>query len=95
MKKIALILILLFITSTAGADKLRVPFDCYPKEIQKMFLARGIQLDLDGNDRTRDSWGFIQNEGASYIIYTYKAINDEELTIVREIVLESLCSQEN
>ena len=85
MKKLITI-ILILIATTAHADKLIIPFDCYPTEVQEKFLTEGIKLDLDGNERTQESWGFLKNEGNQFIIYTYNSITIEELDIVMEIL---------
>jgi len=68
------------------ADKLIVPFDCYPKEIQSGFAEAGMKLDLSGNDRTRESWGFIVNEGSQFVIYTYKNATPEDFKIIMDII---------
>jgi hypothetical protein len=49
-------LLLILITTTAFADKIIIPFDIYPKEIQIDFAQRGLKLDLDRNERTREHW---------------------------------------
>ena len=70
------------------ADKLRIPFSCFPKEIQLDFQRKGLKLDLNGNDRTRDSWGFIMNEGNQYVIFTYRSLNNEDFDTVSEILFD-------
>lgn len=69
----------------AFSDKLIIPFDCYPKEIQVSFAEAGRKLDLSGNDRTRESWGFIVNEGSQFTIYTYKSATPEDFKIMMDI----------
>ena len=76
---------MMLVANTAFSDKLIIPFDCYPKEIQAKFADTGRKLDLSGNDRTQDSWGFIVNEGTNYTIYTYKSASDEDLRVVMSI----------
>ncbi len=91
MKKLIIALILIFLlTGTAYCDKLQVPFSCYPKQLQEVFAGQGIKLDLDGNDRTPESWGFLKNEGAEYYIYTYYAVTEEGLMIVMDLIWEHM-----
>lgn len=82
-----IILILLFITTTAYADQFEIPFSCYPKQLQKQFADEGKKLDLSGNDRTLESWGFIENKGTTFIIYTYKSATDEDFTLIMKLVM--------
>ena len=89
MKKLIIALILLLITTPVFPDKLHVPFSVYPKEIQKVFADKGLKLDLNGNDRTRDSWGFIDNQGSFYYIYTYENLTSDELMLVMDIIWEN------
>ena len=78
---------MLVLATSAFADKFIVPFPCYPKEIQQDFKDRGYKLDLDSNERTQDSWGFLKNEGSQYIIYTYRSVpkNDNALYMLLDI----------
>ena len=78
--------LLLISTNLVFADKLKIPYSCYPKEIQANFLDIGRKLDLSGNDRTRDSWGFLVNEGSEFTIYTYKGATEEDLKAVMDII---------
>ena len=84
MKK--LLILLFFIPLTLLADEFRFPFSPYPKEIQARFAEYDKKLDLTGNDRTKESWGFIESKGTSFIIYTYRTATDEELDIIMDIV---------
>ena len=86
MKKYILFLVLFLFVSGLFADELTIPFPCYPKKIQEKFAEYGMKLDLSGNDRTSDSWGFLENKGAEFIIYTYKPVTKEELSIIMKIV---------
>lgn len=87
MKKLIFIVILLMATSCL-ADTIQIPFSCYPKEIQKKFAATGRKLDLTGNDRDVNSWGFIDNKGTHYDIVTYNQISVNELKEIQKIVME-------
>ena len=78
MRKIGLIFIILLLSNTAFADLLEVPFGCYPKVLQEEFKKEGFKLDLDANERTKDSWGFIVSKGSEYLIYTYYPIKRED-----------------
>ena len=88
MKIISLFLILFLFCNLALADELLISFSCYPKLLQERFAEVNLKLDLDGNDRTKDSWGYLKNEGAGYIIYTYRSATKEELSLVLKIARE-------
>ena len=45
--------------------------------------------DLDGNDRTRESWGFLKNEGNKFVIFTYRNCSPQELQTILEIIMEA------
>jgi len=88
LKKLILIILFCLITTVAFADKFIIPFSIYPKELQAKFKEHNIKLDLSGNDRTEDSFGFIKNEGTSYTIYTYFNATDEEMNLILDILME-------
>ncbi len=88
MKIIILITTLLLFFNIATADELSIPFSCFPRELQAKFAEHNLKLDLGGNDRTWDSWGFLENKGGSYIIYTYRSVTKEELNLVMKIAGE-------
>lgn len=77
---------LLFITSNVYADKLCIPFSTYPKAIQKEFARVGKKLDLDANNRTESSWGFLVNKGTEFELYTYQNVTLEELDLIDEVI---------
>ena len=85
MKKLFILIAILLITSSAYSDELRIPFQCFPKDLQMDFEDAGLKLDLSANDRTKDSWGFVVSKGSSYSIFTYKAITKDEMELVRKI----------
>jgi len=86
---LTLLLVFLF-CNTGICDKLIIPFDCYPKELQKKFAQTGRKLDLSGNDRTKDSWGFVTSEGMQFYIYTYKPATKEDFNIIRKIIFNKM-----
>lgn len=88
-----LIVLILLSCSLAQADQLVIPFGCYPKELQEDFAKEGHKLDLDGNDRDKDSWGFLRNEGNQYVIYTYLPVNKEEFQLFLKIILKNARGQ--
>lgn len=88
MKKYIIVLILLFITVTASADKLIISNTVYPRALQEEFAKNGVKLDLSGNDRTEDSWGFIENRGTEFWIFTYKNATMEDFDLVDKITNE-------
>lgn len=96
MKIILIILFLSILITSAFADELQVPFSCYPKVLQELFAEKGYKLDLDGSERTPDSWGYLYNKGANYTIFTYETITEQDFIVVREIVFkEQLLQKEN
>ena len=84
--KTIIVLVLLLVTTICSADELRIPYSCYPRELQQRFLDKGYIVDLSSVDRTRESWGFIVNEGSQYKIYTYKSVTKEELQDIMELI---------
>lgn len=82
------ILLIICTWTTVLADQFIVPFDCYPKELQAEFAERGVKLDLDPNERTKDSWGFLKNEGSQHIIYTYRPATEREMMMLLEMYRE-------
>lgn len=89
LARLGLVVLFLMIHTTSFADMVSIPFSCYPKKMQASFEKRGYKLDLDGNDRTEDSWGFIVNKGNKFEVYTYKPITVEELEMLREVTWET------
>lgn len=90
MKIIFLILISILFFNIAFCDQLEIPYSCYPKILQERFADNNLKLDLSGNDRTQDSWGFIENKGTSYKIFTYRSVTPEELSLIMKIARESI-----
>ncbi len=88
MKIIILLLISILFFNIAFCDELRIPYSCFPKALQAKFSEHNLKLDLDGNDRTQGSWGFLKNEGAKYTIYTYRSVTTDELNLVMKIAGE-------
>ena len=87
---LTLLLTMCLSVNIAFADKLQIPFSCYPKKVQAVFMEYGLKLDLDGNDRTPESWGFLKNEGSEFWLYTYRGVTTEELEFIRDIMWECL-----
>ena len=59
------LLTMCLLVNMAFADKLQVPFPCYPKKMQTVYAKHGIKLDLNAEDRTSPAW-FIRK------LYQYK-----------------------
>ena len=70
----------------ATADEIKIPFSCYPKILQSKLEEKGYKLDLSGNDRTEESWGFLENKGTSFSIFTYQPVTEEELQMISGVV---------
>ena len=81
------LLVLLLFATNCFADEFRIPLRCHPKELQNHFAETGRKLDLSGNDETRDSWGFIENKGSSFVIYTYRAATDEDMALILKVII--------
>ena len=84
----AFLLLALFFACNAHADKLTLPFGCYPRELQAKFEEYDIKLDLDGADRTYDSWGYLHNEGNKFTLYSYRSATLDDMEIINEICHE-------
>ena len=85
--RIFIIGLILLITTLSYADEISVPFACYPKKVQEVFALNNLKLDLSGNDRTPESWGFIENKGTSFTLYSYKTLTKDELKRIENIIL--------
>lgn len=83
----AIIFTFLFI-SFVFADELRIPFPCWPKELQEEFAKTERKLDLRDGERTNNSWAFLKNKGSSYVIYTYYSVTPEDFEAIRKITHE-------
>jgi len=88
MKKFITFIILLFIVNISFADTFKIPQECYPKEIQKLFRKKGYKLEVTSEKRSKDSWGFLRNEGNEFSICTYKSVTEKELKDMLEIMNE-------
>lgn len=86
MKKIALIIILMLIAGYAIADEIICPFTTYPREVQKRFAEHGYKVDLDGNDRTPESWAFLDNRGSELRICTYQPITKKGFDTITKVL---------
>lgn len=90
LKRIGVFFIIaLFICSSAFPDKLGIPFQCYPKQVQEKFAKHNMKLDLRAEDRTEDSWGFLVSEGSNYYLYSYNSVKiPEELELIQKIIMK-------
>lgn len=92
MKKIgfwAFVLITFFLCVSIGyADTIMIPFQCDSKKIQAKFKKVGIKLEINGDNKHKDSWGFIDNKGTYYNIVTYNQVSIEELNNITKLVME-------
>lgn len=89
MKRLIVVVLMMLVCGTALADKVSVPFECWPQDLKERFEARGYELSLDANDKTRSTWAFLLNEGSKYHIMTYRPVKVEELNMIREVSTES------
>ena len=79
--------LILLICSTAYADKIQVPFQCYPQKIQAEFQSEGLNLSLSDTIREKDTWGFLRNQGNKYEIETYYSVTLEEFDLIQQITM--------
>lgn len=88
MKRLILILLFLSITSFALADELQFPFTCYPKKIQEIAFKYGYIIDLESEERTKLSFGFIRNNGLKFSIFTYYPMEAKDFEATIKIINE-------
>lgn len=86
MKRFIILILLLVISGSAMADKFMVPHSCYPQKIVRKFAEYGLKLELSGEYRDKDSWGYLINEGNKFTIYTYYSVTEEERLMLLEIL---------
>jgi len=84
--KMGSVTLLLMCCVLAYADELQIPLPCYPKQVQQFFLDRGYKVELNGNERDKDTWGFIENKGTSFTVVSYYPITDKDLQVIQELV---------
>lgn len=81
------IICVFILCSIVFADTIQIPFSCYPKDIQAKFEKVNKKVDLSANDRTEDSWAFINSKGTSYDIVTYAPVTLEELELIKKTIM--------
>ena len=86
MKTVIIAIIFLFITTFVFSDEIEFPFTCNVTKAQEVFKLNGMKLDLSGNEKTDDSWGYIESRGSKFILYSYKTLTREELQLIENIV---------
>lgn len=72
----------------AFPDELRIPFPCWPNELQAEFKSIDKKLDIHVEDRTEDSWAYLVNEGDTFKLFTYHSITPEEFEQIQKIVFK-------
>lgn len=90
MKILACLIVLIFLTIGAGADEFLIPFDCYPRRLQAKFAEKELKIDIPGEWRTEKSWGFIENRGQAFALYSYYPTTIEERQLVFDIIMEEI-----
>ena len=76
------------------SDQLSIPLSCWPIELQQAFEKEGIKLDLGPNERTDESWGFIENKGNYYNLITYRSATIEDFELIKRISFEIALKKE-
>ena len=76
---------MLLLCDFAYADKVHIPFTCWPIKIIKEGQKCGLKIDKNGDDRTVDSFAHIENNGSYYYIVTYESATIEELDKIKNI----------
>lgn len=79
---------LILLASLSFADEVQIPFSCYPLELQVEFAKAGMKLDLRAEDRTDDSWGYLQSEGNSFKLFSYHALQPVEFQTMQDIIFK-------
>ena len=87
-KPILYILAVILFPLFSFANELQIPFECYPERIKKAFNDAGIELEISREVRKETTWGFIDNRGSNYSIFTYKPTTREELELINKIITE-------
>ena len=93
MRLSIIVILILLIASLSYADTFKIYYDCFPREVQKIFKDNGFNLDLDANDRTPNSWGFIRSEGEWFSINSYKPATAEEMEKLRIIISDYMAGK--
>ena len=88
--KAGIVTVMLLLCSLSYADSFRIPFSCYPKEVQKDFQIAGYKLDLSPNDRTEESWGFIESRGSHYFIHTYRPAVAQDFEVIQSVAFKEV-----
>jgi len=73
----------MFVCQLAYADRLIISSECEPQELQKEFKKNNLILDLPQDKKTKFAFGLLENNGAGYVIKTYKPVTDDQLEIVK------------
>ena len=88
MKTFVLMIIFLLFPLSVFSDTLKIPFSCWPKELKEEFKKTGRKLDINSNERTKDSWGYILNQGKDFQIFIYKSATQEDFEVIKNIVFK-------
>ena len=80
----------MLIATNVWADKIQIPFSCYPRQLSEDFARHGYKVDVNAEDRTKDSWAFIKSEGSSFWLYTYYPVQDRDFEMIKEVIWEHL-----
>lgn len=88
MRILVISLLFLAMSFPVFCDTIKIPFSCWSEELQTAFANEGKKIDLNGDERTEDSWGLIVNKGAEYEIFTYGPTSSEDLELIQRIVFE-------
>lgn len=83
MKKIILTIAFVLIATTALADKIQIPYTCWPDEIVKEAKKFNLKIEKTESVRFKDSFGYIKNLGSSYEIYTYRPVTAKDLEDIK------------
>ncbi len=75
-------LLLVGVTLPSFADEIGVPFAIHVED----FKADALEHDFD----LYDGDGFIQNKGSRFVVYTYKRVTPEQLSLITELTWKHL-----
>lgn len=79
---ISLTLLAIFGCSISSATEINIPFPVYADQFKVDAKERGFDL-YDGD-------GFVENKGDNFKVFTYKAVTDEQLEIIKDLTWKNM-----
>ena len=76
---------ILCLCRTSFSDEIHIPFSVYVNDFKSDCKASGLDL----YDKT-SSHGFVENKGKNFIVYTFKNITDEQLSLIQSAAFKNI-----